>query len=775
MDDFSKRTFDEMVERRIGAARSQIAHSLRQIGHGNPLGAEPEYERSVARMRAKLAEVADSPELDPARLAQEVRTIAEAIETPAGSESGSQRPAVVGPESIIGQTYDFVGVSFLTRGRTAADTVGRVIFRNGAPQGSGFLVAPGILLTNQHVVASAQAAQKFLVQFDYEVDDAGAERSTTEFEIDARFFVSDPQERLDFAAFALGRRISGSRDLSAFGYMPLSPSNDKHMLGEVADIVQHPKGRRKEVVLRENRLVARQDAVLHYIADTQDGSSGSPVFNNEWQVIALHHWGGPGPLAVRSLMSDRSAELNEGVRISSIVADLDEKRRSGAAGADRLAAMLERWSRSRGLPVGAGADRIEAVDTSETIRNRSRRRSMPNRDLDFSDRSGYEPGFLRGHVVPLSDLRHVRHEPARNLDAKRDDDPFELPYHHFSIVMNADRRLAFFTACNIDGRLLRHVDRRTKDVNPNPTPRDLQIERVEGSEGAEAMDNFRPDPRVHDNCQMGREFYEKQRVPGYPDTRSRDRIARMFQKGHIIMRSDPAWGRLDEAVAAESDTFFYTNAAPQFGFFNQGSRDDVPGEKGKLRWRAVETYVLRNALTMRERVCVFAGPIFRDRDANGAKADPMYRGVQVPMEFWKIVVWPQNDAIRAIALLAEQRSVLEKLADGLPEALDTFAERFDAGAERFDEVSELRRVQSFLTSVEHIEALTGIVFADVVRRGDLAQGRDLRALVRDEEGLRGLVRGDGQRMRANGTVAAAAIREPRRRASRVRKSTSAKA
>lgn len=119
---------------------------------------------------------------------------------------------------------------------------------------------------------------------------------------------------------------------------------------------------------------------------------------------------------------------------------------------------------------------------------------MPNRDLDFSDRSGYEPGFLRGHVVPLPDLRHVRHEPARNLDAKRDDDPFELPYHHFSIVMNADRRLAFFTACNIDGRLLRHVDRRTKEVNPNPTPRDLQIERVEGSEGAEATDDFRPDP-----------------------------------------------------------------------------------------------------------------------------------------------------------------------------------------------------------------------------------------------------------------------------------------
>jgi endonuclease G, mitochondrial len=70
--------------------------------------------------------------------------------------------------------------------------------------------------------------------------------------------------------------------------MPVS-----HSLGEVANIVQHPDGRLKEVVLRENRLVARLDTVLHYVADTEPGSSGSPVFNNQWQAIALHHWGGP--------------------------------------------------------------------------------------------------------------------------------------------------------------------------------------------------------------------------------------------------------------------------------------------------------------------------------------------------------------------------------------------------------------------------------------------------------------------------------------------------
>ena len=76
--------------------------------------------------------------------------------------------------------------------------------------------------------------------------------------------------------------------------LPLSDAGDKHMLGEYANIVQHPEGRLKQIVLRNNNLVARNETlrVLHYVAETQPGSSGSPVLNNEWEPIALHHWAG---------------------------------------------------------------------------------------------------------------------------------------------------------------------------------------------------------------------------------------------------------------------------------------------------------------------------------------------------------------------------------------------------------------------------------------------------------------------------------------------------
>jgi endonuclease G, mitochondrial len=59
--------------------------------------------------------------------------------------------------------------------------------------------------------------------------------------------------------------------------------------------------------------------VLHYLADTDHGSSGSPVCNNDWDPIALHHWGGPG-LEIKGINGQPlPQDINEGVRISAIV------------------------------------------------------------------------------------------------------------------------------------------------------------------------------------------------------------------------------------------------------------------------------------------------------------------------------------------------------------------------------------------------------------------------------------------------------------------------
>jgi hypothetical protein len=49
----------------------------------------------------------------------------------------------------------------------------------------------------------------------------------------------------------------------------------------------------KQVIIRENRLIDLLDRYAHYEADTEPESSGSPVFNNQWEVVALHHSGVP--------------------------------------------------------------------------------------------------------------------------------------------------------------------------------------------------------------------------------------------------------------------------------------------------------------------------------------------------------------------------------------------------------------------------------------------------------------------------------------------------
>lgn len=777
MDQETESRLVAIVKQRIEKQADQIAHSLKQIAAGNPLGSEPLAARSIARIAAKTK----LPTSDAAAMTNMIARTAKIIdatpELPApGLDAGERSRTVLtdtppvesaaGAEALQGPTIDLVGVEFLSRGRLAANAVGRVAFRSGRAQGSGFLVGPGLLLTNNHVIRDTQQAATMMVQFDYEAGDDGLDRPVTSFAFEsAGVFVTDPIEGLDFTLISIGERISGSKSLESFGYIPLSDAKDKHMLGELANIIQHPQGDLKQLVVRENNLISRDETanVLHYLADTERGSSGSPVCNNNWEPIALHHWGEPY-YEVKGVQGQvLRKDVNEGIRISAIVRALRDRATSlSGQGTQRLRDLLALWDSSkRSGPVAPSAEAAPATTASEAIGREARSRSdgsitwtfpieisvrapligtsteapvaapavqppagavpgqgperAARRAIDFSDRGGYEPGFIPGFVIPLPDYSGVDYRMAKNQrPLEGAEDLRELPYHHFSVFINADRRLLAFTACNIDGRRLAAVNRKTKDVNLDPTLSDL---------GAEASDDFQTDPRILDAEQMGQAFYKDQVVPGYPKppwvgpdgteaqkrsyTRAMNaRTARMLQKGHITLRGDPAWGTAEEALAAEADTFFYTNAAPQFGFFNQGSPENRPAAKGKLRWRAVETYVLRNAFTSRKRVTVFAGTVFDDVN------DPPYRQkMKLPMQFWKVVVWADSSRLRSIALLASQRPVYEALTEGVPEAAD-----------KFEDEEELARVTEFLSTVAEVERLTGLDFGKAVRNADVRSG-----------------------------------------------------
>ena len=100
-----------------------------------------------------------------------------------------------------------------------------------------------------------------------------------------------------------------------WGHLKLPSQRVPTRKGMHLNVVQHPRGRRKELALQQNRLDEVFSDFVHYTTDTEPGSSGSPVFNNAWDVIALHHAGGKQDANGVWL-------TNEGVRVDRIVSDL---------------------------------------------------------------------------------------------------------------------------------------------------------------------------------------------------------------------------------------------------------------------------------------------------------------------------------------------------------------------------------------------------------------------------------------------------------------------
>lgn len=253
------------------------------------------------------------------------------------AEEGSvSEPLSVGLERLLGEN-NFMGVSFLKRGGTASRSVGRVNIRRGRGFGTGFLVSPRLLLTNNHVLETESEASDSTVEFDFEV---GVDRdflSPVIFELLPNLlFLTDRD--LDYTLVAVAEESTNNKSLSDYGFLPLADDEGSTVNGDRVNIIQHPNGERKQVAIRDNQVIDMLDDFLHYKADTSPGSSGSPVFNDFWEVVALHHSGVPrrnangdilavdGSLWRRSMGDHRVSWIaNEGVLLSSI---LDHIRRT---------------------------------------------------------------------------------------------------------------------------------------------------------------------------------------------------------------------------------------------------------------------------------------------------------------------------------------------------------------------------------------------------------------------------------------------------------------
>lgn len=224
---------------------------------------------------------------------------------------------------------DLVAVSWLSTGQRRSSAVARIDVPAGT--GTGFLVSPWLVMTNHHVIPDPTVAQASECRFGYQEEADGSVPPVTRVDCDPdRFFCTDPE--LDYTLVAV-QAINGQPPGQALGVIPLMGSVGKILVGEPVNIVQHPQGRPKEIAFRNNLLIRINDEdTVTYQTDTDSGSSGSPVFNDQWELIALHRRGVEATNAdgrkidrfgrpVTHATPDhlRHWMANEGVRVSAIV------------------------------------------------------------------------------------------------------------------------------------------------------------------------------------------------------------------------------------------------------------------------------------------------------------------------------------------------------------------------------------------------------------------------------------------------------------------------
>jgi len=421
-------------------------------------------------------------------------------------------------ERIIG-TSDLMEINYLGLGLKSAQSVCRIQVRSETGimlgMGTGFLVSPGLLLTNHHVLDSLEHSRRSLADFNFEDDINFMPKAIKTFALEPnRFFYTNAD--LDFTLVAVRPQSGDGTVLTDFGFLKLIGESGKVLLSEFVSIIQHPDGATKRVCLRENQIVDLPGDFIHYLTDTKPGSSGSPVFNDQWDVVALHHAGvrkrddqgrvlaTDGRVWEPAMGEEKIAWVaNEGVRISSIAHHLWEQLNDFPA--DQLPLVNEVLTGAATAPTRTPVSMETAVPALEW----------------YAASTGYDPNFL---TMPVP-LPTVSPELQNDLVPLIGNGGYELKYTHFSIVMRKSRSLALYTAVNLDGN-------HPVDIKRN-------------------KDKWYYDPRLDKMYQYGPELYSDNDL----------------DCGHLVRRMDPVWG--EDAAQANEDTFHFTNCSPQHRELNR--------------------------------------------------------------------------------------------------------------------------------------------------------------------------------------------------------------
>lgn len=221
-----------------------------------------------------------------------------------------------GLEKIIGEKSNLESIAWLLKGLNASKSVCRVVLSNGE-KGTGFVVKGGYLFTNHHVIYNKNIASKTKIEFNYEVDAQGNPQKIASYFLDE----NEMQLNQDYDYCYIKIKDIPENPLEQWGYLEIDTFSEPQ-IGEPAIIIQHPAGGMKQISFRDNDILAIWEHRLFYETDTLPGSSGSPVFNKEWKVVALHHAGKTENGGIQINAEGKKMPANEGILMKNIMSHL---------------------------------------------------------------------------------------------------------------------------------------------------------------------------------------------------------------------------------------------------------------------------------------------------------------------------------------------------------------------------------------------------------------------------------------------------------------------
>jgi endonuclease G, mitochondrial len=187
---------------------------------------------------------------------------------------------------------DLLDVGFLKRAIDRSTSVCLVRVTSINKTGTGVLIDRDLILTNYHVLAPdddhnlVDRANSTELLFGLFTGEESSEPRPLRLASRDPVLVASPINELDFVLLRADVGILDLRAISPAPFATYLPT-----LKSSLNILQHPEGQEMKLALSSNGVASVQDGIgrIQYLTRAAPGSSGSPCFDDDWQLVALHH------------------------------------------------------------------------------------------------------------------------------------------------------------------------------------------------------------------------------------------------------------------------------------------------------------------------------------------------------------------------------------------------------------------------------------------------------------------------------------------------------